>query len=134
MKMLLRNITIYTLILFLLPQMIPGVTIIGGLTTLLVGSFVLTLLFIILKPILSIISFPVNMVTLGIFNIFINGLLIYLLTVFVTEISITSFTYERATILGFITPAFAFNTFFAYLYTAFILTIINSFMRWLIEK
>lgn len=133
MKTLLRNLSIYTLILFLLPQIVPGFTIIGGLNTLLVGSFVLTLLFIILKPILNIISFPVNMVTLGVFNIFINGLLIYLLTVFVGEISISAFTYAHENVLGFITPVIAFNTFFAYLYVAFVLTIINSFVRWLIE-
>lgn len=133
MKTLLRNIAIYFLILFLLPQIIPGVSITGGLHTLLVASFVLTLLFIILKPILNIISFPVNLVTLGIFNIFINGLLIYLLTVFVTEITISAFTYTNANILGFITPVITFNTFFAYIYTAFILTIINATIRWLIE-
>src|SRR5688572_20251379 len=133
MKTLLRNLVIYSLILFLLPQIIPGMSIIGGLNTLLVGSFVLTLLFIILKPILSIISFPVNILTLGVFNIFINGLLIYLLTVFVTEITISAFTYTNANVLGFITPVIAFNTFFAYLYVAFILTLINSSIRWLIE-
>ena len=133
MKTLLRNIAIYFLILFLLPYLIPGVNINGGLNTLLVGSFVLTLFFLILKPILSIISFPVNMVTLGIFNIFINGLLIYLLTVFVTEISISAFTYTNGNVLGFITPVLAFNTFFAYLYVAFVLTLINSTIRWLIE-
>lgn len=133
MKTLLRNIVIYSLILFLLPQIIPGFSILGGFNTILVGSFVLTLLFIILKPILNIISFPVNMVTLGVFNVFINGLLIYLLTIFVTDITITAFTYERMNVLGFITPVVAFNTFFAYIYTAFVLTMINSFIRWLIE-
>lgn len=133
MKTLLRNIAIYALILFVLPQMIPGVTILGGINTILVGSFVLTILFIILKPILSIISFPANMLTLGVFNIFINGLLIYLLTIFVMEISITGFTYTNGNLFGFITPVIAFNTFFAYLYTAFVLTLINSLIRWLIE-
>ncbi len=39
----------------------------------------LAILFLVLKPILNIISFPVNLVTLGMFNIFINALLIYLL-------------------------------------------------------
>ncbi len=133
MKTLLRNIAIYTLILFVLPQLVPGVTIAGGFNTLLVGSFVLTLLFIILKPILNIISFPVNLITLGVFSIFINGLLIYLLTIFVTEVAITSFTYQNANVLGFITPVIAFNTFFAYIYTAFIVALIDGTIRWLIK-
>jgi putative membrane protein len=133
MKTIIRNLTIYTFALFLLPQVIPGVHVVGGLATLFIGGLVLTLLFLILKPILNIIGFPVNMVTLGLFNIFINALLIYLLTVFVTEISITAFTYHRSTVLGFITPVFTFNTFFAYLYTAFILSIIDGFIRWLLD-
>src|SRR6185369_8906092 len=95
MKTILRNIAIYTFILFLLPMLVPGVTINYGFQTLLTGGLMLALLFLVLKPILNIISFPVNVVTLGAFNIFINALLIYLLTVFVTEISISSFTYYR---------------------------------------
>lgn len=133
MKSLLRNISIYTLCLFLIVQIIPGVTIAGGFFTLLSAGVVLTLLFVLIKPILSIISFPVNIVTLGIFNIFINALLIYLLTVLVTEVSIAAFIYQQANIFGFITPFLIFNTFFAYLYTAFILTLINSFIRWLMN-
>jgi putative membrane protein len=133
MKALLRNISIYTLCLFLIIQLIPGVTISGGFWTLLTAGIVLSLIFILFKPILNIISFPVNLVTLGIFNIFINALLIYLLTVFVTEVSISAFVYPSTNIFGFITPLLTFNTFFAYLYTAFVLTAINGFIRWLLN-
>lgn len=133
MKTLLRNIAIYFLILFLLPLMVPGVTITGGINTLFVGSFVLTIFFLILKPILSIISFPANLLTLGVFNIFINGLLIYLLTIFVAEISVSAFIYQRSNLFGFTTPVLEFNTFFAYLYVALVVTLISSVIKWLIE-
>ena len=133
MKTILRNFIIYGLILFLLNLLIPGVTINGGWWTMFIGAVTLTIFFAVLKPILNIISFPVNVVTLGIFNIFINALLLYLLTIFVTEISITAFTYARASLFGIIFPVTSFNTFFAYIYTAFILTVINSFIRWLIS-
>ena len=133
MKTLLRNIAIYALILFVLPQLIPGVTIIGGINTILVGSFVLTIFFLILKPILNIISFPANVLTLGVFNMVINALLIYLLTIFVADISISAFTYHRSVLFGFITPVIGFNTFFAYLYVAFVVTLISSLIKWLIE-
>ncbi|MBI5122937.1 phage holin family protein [Candidatus Roizmanbacteria bacterium] len=133
MKTILRNLIIYSFILFLLNLLIPGVTINGGLWTFFIGGLTLTIFFAILKPILSIISFPVNVITLGIFNIFINALLLYLLTIFITEISITAFTYARTSIFGIIFPVTSFNTFFAYIYTAFVLTVINSFIRWLIS-
>ena len=133
MKTILRNVTIYSFLLFLLPLIIPGVSVVGGLQTILIGGAVLTVLFLILKPILNIISFPVNLVTLGIFNIFINALLLYLLTIFVTDISIGAFTYVRANFLGIIFPTMTFNTFFAYVYASAIYTAINSFIRWLMQ-
>ena len=133
MKTIIRNVVIYTFILFLLPKIIPGFSIDGGFWTLFTGGLVLAMLFLVVKPVLSIISFPVNLVTLGIFNIFINALLLYLLTIFVTEISVTAFTMARLDILGVIIPQITFNTFFAYIYTAFILTLINSFIRWLMN-
>jgi putative membrane protein len=133
MKTILRNIIIYTFALFVLPLIVPGVTIEGGLATLLIGAGVLTLLFLILKPILNIISFPVNLITVGIFNIFINALLVYLLTVFVTQITVSAFTYHNVTFAGFSAPDMAFNTFFAYLFTAFVLSVIAWFGKWLMN-
>lgn len=133
MKTFLRNISIYTLCLYLTTRIVEGATIGGAFWTLLSAGLVLTLFFVLLKPILSLITLPVNMVTLGLFNIFINALLLYLLTIFVTAFSIVAFTSTSLNIFGFIIPSITFNTFFAYIYTAFVLTIINSFIRWLIE-
>lgn len=133
MKTIIQNIVIYTFALFLLPMLIPGVQIDGGIGTLFIGGVVLSLLFLLLKPILNIIGFPVNLITLGLFNIFINALLIYLLTVFVTQITITAFTYHDLNLAGFTAPDMAFNTFFAYLFTAFILSVIDWFGKWLMN-
>lgn len=73
------------------------------------------------------------MITMGVFSIFTNALLLYLLTVFVVDISIVPFTYPEATFAGFSTPEIYFNTFFAYLYTAFILSMIDACIQWLME-
>jgi uncharacterized membrane protein YvlD (DUF360 family) len=114
-------------------MIIPGVDIEGGFSTLLLGSCVLTLLFLILKPILNILSFPVNLVTLGIFTAFVNALLLYLLTIFVTHISISAFTYMPTNIAGFGIPEIQFNTFFAYIYTALILSSMDGLIKWLMK-
>ena len=132
MKTIVRAIVVYTLILFLLPILIPGVSVTGGFWTYLTGGVVLTLLFFILKPILSIISLPVNIVTLGIFNLFINTLLLYLLTILVVQISIVAFTQPEIAFSGIIIQSIQFNTFFAYLYTAVVLSVIDWSIKWLI--
>lgn len=133
MKTIIRTIGIYTLILFFLPSIIPGVKIEGGAATLFTAGVALAIMFLILKPILNIISFPVNIITLGLFSIFTNVLIIYLLTVFIPDVTVDPFTYAKTEAFGFITPKISFNTFFAYLYTAFILSFIDSFIKWLIK-
>lgn len=133
MKTVLRSIAIYTLALYFLPQMIPGFTIEGGFITLIIGATTLAIMFLVLKPILTIISFPVNILTMGLFSILTNAFILYLLTVLVPDITVQPFTYARVEILGFITPRIEFNTFFAYVYSAFILASINGVIRWLID-
>ena len=133
MKTIIRSVAIYTLALFFIPQIIPGFTIDGNFVTLLIGAATLALMFLVLKPILNIISFPVNMLTLGLFSIVVNAFILYLLTVLVTDITIQPFNYPKTNIWGVIIPVIYFNTFFAYLFSAFVLSCINSVIRWLIK-
>ena len=132
MRTILRSIGIFLLALYFIPQLVPGFTIDGGFQTLLIGAVVLALMFLILKPILNIISFPINMVTLGLFSIITNTLILYLLTILVPDITVQPFTYPHAHFYGFITPRLEFNTFLAYAYSACLLSCINSGIRWLI--
>jgi len=133
MKTILRRIAIYTLTLYLLPFIIPGVHVGGSLTTLFIGGTALALLFMVLKPILSIISFPINLVTLGLFSMITNAAILYLLTRFVTSVLIHPFTYKPIHYNGFVTPAISFNLFFAYVFTAFIVSVIESALSWLTD-
>lgn len=133
MKYLLRRIFIYTFALFLLPLLVSGVTVTGGFWTLLLCGFVLSLLFLVLKPILNLLTLPANIMTLGLFSVFNSAIILYLLTVFVGSVSIEAFTYPRTDFFGVIIPTLAFNTFFAYIYTAFVLSFIDSFLSWLMN-
>jgi len=134
MKTIIRNILMYSATLYFLPQVVPGLTITGGLPTLFTAGAILTLLFLIIRPILNIISFPVNAITLGLVALLINMLILYLFTIFVTSVSILPFHYNKLEIWGFIIPAIHFNTFFAYAYVASIIALIESVIKWLTEK
>ncbi len=131
MKTLIRNIAIYTYILFVLPNVIPGVHIDGGFASLLTGGVALALMLLFVRPILNLISIPANFLTLGLFSLVVNVIILYLLTIFVTDVRIVSFTYPRTGGFGFVIPQISFNTFFAYLYTAFILSCIEKFINWM---
>lgn len=133
MKTILRRIAIYTFTLYLLPFIIPGVHIGGGLLTLFIGGAALAVLFLILKPILSIISFPINLVTLGLFSMITNAAILYLLTRFVPNVSIRPFTYHSVHYQGVMIPSISFNLIFAYIFTAFIISLIESALSFLMD-
>lgn len=133
MKTITRGIFFYSLALYFLPMLIPGVKITGGFLTYLIGGIALMLMFMILKPIFNIISFPINIVTLGLFSIITNALILYLLVFFVIGISIIPFNYPSFEILGFDIPKTSFSPLFAYIYTAFVLSFIDSFFSWLVK-
>ncbi len=134
MKSLLRNTLINSLSLFILAQIVPGLTIHGGFLTFVAGGLALSLLFLIVKPILNLVSLPFNLVTLGLFSFLINAIIFYLLTVFVTSITITSFTFPGFSFSGFMAPKIFFNTFFAFIIVALLQSLIVNFLSWLIKK
>ena len=92
-KALLRNTVIYSVSLFLLPEIVGGVKITGGLQTIIIGGFILTAMFMLLKPIFNILTFPFNVITLGLFALVTNAVILYLLTVFMPNISINAFIF-----------------------------------------
>lgn len=134
MKSIFRNVVFYSVALFLTSQVITGLKINGDLTTYLFGGIVLSILFLIVKPILSIVTLPLNIITLGLFSFVINAVIFYLLTVLVANISITSFTFKGLNFSGFIIPSFFVNDFFAFVVVSIFLSFIVGALKWLTEK
>lgn len=85
---MLRKLIINSLIIFGLAYILNGITVESIWTALLV-ALVLGLLNLILKPILLLLSLPINILTLGLFTLVINAIIIsltdYLVTGFVIE-------------------------------------------------
>ena len=133
MKTIIRRIAIYTFALFLLPIIVPGVQIFGGLPTLIIGGIGLAIMFMVLKPILNIISFPINLITLGLFSMITNALILYFLTILITGVIVAPFAYQPVNYFGFGIPQISFNLFFAYVFAALIISLIESFLSWLMR-
>jgi len=133
MKSIVRNIILYSGSLFILPNIVGGVHISGGIWTYLFGGIMLTFMMTIIKPILNVISFPFNLITLGFFSIFTNAFILYLLTIFVSGIIIRPYKFNGLDFLGFVIPGFMFNTLFAFLAASVILSAIVTLIKWIIE-
>jgi putative membrane protein len=133
-KSILRKIIFYSVALFLTAQIFEGVKVNGGMLTYILGGVVLSLLFLIIKPILSIVTLPLNIITLGLFSFITNAIILYLLTIFVANISIAAFSFRGLSFLGFVIPGFSVNNFFAFIIVSVLVSFIVGFLKWLIEK
>lgn len=134
MKSILRRIAFYSVSLFLTSQIITGLTISNGLTTYLIGGIVLSILFLIVKPILSIVTLPLNIITLGLFSFLINAIILYFLTILVPDISISEFIFKGFTFAGFVIPSLYINNFFTFVIASILLSFLVGFLRWLTKK
>jgi len=134
MKSIIKNTAINSLSLYVLPLLISGVKIQDGISTLIIGGFILSIMFKVLKPLFNLISLPLNLVTLGLFSFFSNAIILYLLTVLIPQISITAFKFPGYSKFGFVVPEVYFNTLFAYVVSAGVLFLTVSFIHWIIKK
>jgi len=134
MKAIIRNIFFYAISLFVLNQTLEGVKISGGASTYILGGAALSIIFLIIKPILNIIALPLNIITFGLFSFLSNVIILYILTLLVPQIRINSFQFQGYSFAGFVIPKFYFNTFMAFVISSLSLSVIISFLTWLIKK
>lgn len=134
MKGFFRAVLFNSFAIFFISQILPGVKVYGGLPTYIFGGLALTLLLIVLRPVLKLLTLPLNLITLGMFSFVVNVIIFYLLTVFVMNITISAFTFPGYSYAGFIIPKIYVNTLFAFILTSFLQSVIVSFLSWLTDK
>ena len=76
------------LVLYTANRFVPGFSIVDGWQKYLLAALVLSMLNWTVKPILKIVSFPLVMLTLGMFTLIINAVVLWLLDRFFTAITI----------------------------------------------
>jgi putative membrane protein len=134
MKSILRKIIFYSVALFVTTQALSGVQVTGGLAGLALAGLVLSVLFILVKPVLSLITLPLNIITLGLFSFIINAIILYLLTIIVPGVSIAAFRFNGLSFFGFVIPSFPVNNFFAFILASVFISFIVGFLKWLTKE
>ena len=99
---------INTLLFMAIARVLPSMFFIDNFLTALIAGFLLVLLNMTIKPILHIISFPITLLTFGLFSLLINGL-----------------TLE---IIAWLISGFVLRSFSAAIFIALIMSIANSFI------
>lgn len=96
---------LFALLIMLIAWIIPGITITGFLSALIV-VVVMSIVNVLIRPIVEFISLPLNVLTLGIFSLVINALLFLLVAKFSPGFQIDGFWngFFGALILSIMTP------------------------------
>ena len=115
MKYLLRVFLFNCFSLWFVSQILPALTISGGWQVLMLAGLVLSLLMLLITPILKILFIPINLITFGLLSWFINVIVLFLLTIFVSGVTIHEWTYPGASWAGFVIPSISISSFLAYI-------------------
>ncbi len=90
MHLLLRFLAVAVAV-YLTVNLVPGIVVEGGWTTLLLVSLVWSVIITVIKPVLSILSLPITIITLGLFSFVLNALLFWGMELVVPGFDVTGF-------------------------------------------
>lgn len=129
MKYVLRLFLFHSFSLWLASQMLPGLALAQSWQMVLFAGFVLSLLMLVIAPILRILFIPINILTFGLFSWLINGIVLYLLTVFVPEVSVTGWQFNGGSFLGIAIPAMHITYVASLIICSMVVTFFVNFLR-----
>jgi putative membrane protein len=93
---ILIRLVISTLAVFVAAYVLPGITLEGGFTTALVVAIVLGLVNTFIRPILLVLTIPLNILTLGLFTFVIMALMVMLVSALVPGFVVDGFWWAMA--------------------------------------
>ena len=133
MKRILRHYTIDTFSLWVISQVGSGLFFEQGFRTLAIAGVGITVVSIIAKPVINVLLLPLNLITYGLFRWVSSAIVIYLVTLVVPGFKVLGFEFAGLQTNWLDIPSLHFEGFLAYVAFAFILSIITSFIYWLIK-
>ena len=125
-----RRFLFYTIALFATSQLLSGFYLTGGLQTYIITGIILSLMMLILRPVLNLLSMPLNIITFGFASFLVNAVILFLLTVFVVQVHVVPFTLPSISFAGFAIPAIGLNKWFAYLVASIVVSGVYSILTW----
>jgi putative membrane protein len=94
--MILLRWLITTLAVFALPYFVDGIAVNSIITAILVGAM-LVFLNLVVKPVVTLLTLPINIMTLGLFSLVINGAFFWFVAQIISGFTVSTFT---AAIIG----------------------------------
>lgn len=124
----------YAFALYLTSHLFEGLVLHGGIRTLIIGGILLAIGYNILKPILSVISLPFNILTLGLFSILITAFILFLITLIYPPIEVRAFTFAGVSFWGIEVHKFYVSYLLSYCLISVTIYLITKLINWLFGR
>ncbi len=134
MRALLRSWIINTAALWLAAEFIPGLDYSKSFYILFLAGGTLVIINLIIKPLVKLLTLPINLLTLGVFSLFIDALMLFLVTLVVNDFKITGFDFNGLTFSGLVIPAIYLPAFWSYFLSSFVINFFKSLLNWIFNK
>lgn len=133
MKTILRYFLINLVSLWIVTELIPGVSYTGGFSILARGALIFMIINFLLVPILKILLLPLNLLTLGLFSWLTNVLALYALTTLMPKFKLLPYQFPGFEYQGFIIPSVELSVLWVAIIASLIIGVITHFLHWLIH-
>ncbi|OGG29778.1 hypothetical protein A2973_02375 [Candidatus Gottesmanbacteria bacterium RIFCSPLOWO2_01_FULL_49_10] len=104
MKRIVRSFLFHVFALWMTSQLTAGIVILGNWQSLFIAGFILSVLVFLVRPLLSILFIPINILTFGLLSWVVNVIILYLLTLVVTVVEVHPWVFSGISWAGFVIP------------------------------
>lgn len=133
MKHLLRVFLFNVFGLWFTSQILPSLVISNNWQSLLTAGLVLSILMLTVQPLLKILFIPINIMTFGLLSWLINVIVLYILTIFVADVTVRAWTFPGATSFGFVIPPIHLSYYVALIVSALTVTFFTNLLHTISE-
>ena len=130
MKKRFRTALLAILAFLLLTYFYPGFTF-DSTNSITVASATFAFVYLFVRPLIKVLSLPLNFITFGLFSLLVNVAILYLISMIVPGFEIVAFQFEGCEFLGVSVPAFHLNTFLSTLVASAVLSVSTSVFLWI---
>lgn len=133
MKGFFQETAINTVALYTATFLFSGISISGGFWSFFTASVLLTIGFRILKPILNIITLPLNVITFGLFQTLVVSFIVFLITLLYPQMKISEFHFQGFEFSGIIIQPFFVSLLLSYIIISVTIYLVNRSFFWLFD-
>ena len=133
MKGFFQEVVICILAIYISIYFFSGISISGGFWSIFTASVLLTIGFRILRPVLNLITLPLNVITFGLFQIVTIAFIVFLVTLIYPQLAISEFDFQGIQFLGVIIQPFHVSLFLSYIIISGTIYLINRIISWLFD-